>query len=135
MKSAICTTHFSGQNDPVGALYQLLPKLNLPARMALVEEVAGKVRFYVESLMFILNLCDLRNIFCKSFAWSFMAILKPYVKCDLQALKQSHFCQEALAFEEYKRRLASVHGISAASVVKISAKFPSAAALCQASST
>jgi len=95
--------------------------------MALVEEVAGKVRFCVESL---LDLCDLRNI-CKSFAWSFMATLNPYVKCDPFCA----LCQEALAFEEYKRRLASVHGISAATVVKISAKFPSAAALCQAESS
>ena len=45
------------------------------------------------------------------------------------------WCQEALAFEEYKGRLASVHGISAATVVKISAEFPSAAALCQAESS
>lgn len=45
------------------------------------------------------------------------------------------WCQEALAFEEYKGRLASVHGISAATVVKISAEFPSAAALCQAGSS
>lgn len=45
------------------------------------------------------------------------------------------WCQEALAFEEYKRRLASVHGISAATAVKISAEFPSAAALCQAESS
>lgn len=60
-----------------------------------------------------------------------MATLNPYVKCDPFCA----LCQEALAFEEYKRRLASVHGISAATVVKISAKFPSAAALCQAESS
>lgn len=40
--------------------------------------------------------------------------------------------KEALEFEEYKNRLASINGVTAATALKISEKFPDAASLCQA---
>ncbi|CAK9067211.1 unnamed protein product [Durusdinium trenchii] len=70
-----------GQQDPVGALSELFPRLSRPAKVSLVEELAGK---------------------------------------------------EALAFEEYRQRIASLNGISEASAAKISEQYPDATSLCKA---
>lgn len=44
----------------------------------------------------------------------------------------SEIAQEALAFEEYRQRIASLNGISEASAAKISEQYPDATSLCKA---